>query len=255
MLHTNNYLTRTIKGCLLVIIVASIAFSACNQEEILILEPGNIQTPLDTSSIATDAISYLALGDSYTIGEAVPPAEIFPRQLVSRLSEDNFPVRMVTVIARTGWTTDELLNEINKANLSDTTYNLISLLIGVNNQYRGRTLENYQEEFTTLLLRAIELAGNRPERVIVLSIPDYGITPFIQSSTEAEKIAVEIDAFNDAAAQISLIHDVLFLDITTISREAAADRSLIAPDGLHPSGKMYARWVALMLPEVKTMVE
>ncbi|PHN02333.1 lysophospholipase [Flavilitoribacter nigricans DSM 23189 = NBRC 102662] len=207
----------------------------------------------DTSTVSANAIHYLALGDSYTIGQSVPESDRFPVQLSARLEQDSFEVAELNIIARTGWTTDELLAGILKADPPDSTYNLVSLLIGVNNQYRGRSLENYQEEFTVLLLRALELAGGRADRVLVLSIPDYGVTPFVSSEEQAQRVGEEIDAFNDAAAQICLAYEVRFLNITQISRQAANDTSLIASDGLHPSGEMYAKWVDLMLPIVKAM--
>lgn len=229
-----------------------LSFTACQEDAIIIDEPPNMADP-DTSSTATHTAYYLALGDSYTIGEAVPEQDRFPVQLALALESDSFDVAEVNIIARTGWTTDELMAGIMKANLSDTTYNLVSLLIGVNNQFRGRSLDNYKEEFTRLLLRAIELAGDRPERVIVLSIPDYGVTPYVSNEEDEQRIADEIDNFNDTAAQICLAYQVRFLNITPISRQAKNNSALIASDGLHPSGEMYAKWVELMLPIVRGM--
>lgn len=197
-----------------------------------------------TSSMPSDApLSYLALGDSYTIGESVPENERWPVQLSAKLSPLLAPP---TIIARTGWTTAELQAGIEAANIKGKTYGAVSLLIGVNNQYRGEgrgyTLDQYRQEFRELLQQAIAFANNRPDRVFVLSIPDYGVTPFAQGS-DAEKIARELDAYNQSAQIICAQLKVAFYDITLISREAKQDPGLIANDNLHPSGKMYARWV------------
>lgn len=229
--------------------------SACEKEVNNISAPDDQEVQPDTSTSTTRIVNYLALGDSYTIGESVSENERFPIQLGAKLDQDSFEIGTVRIIARTGWTTDELLSAIEQAELSNTTFQFVSLLIGVNNQYRGRSLENYQEEFSVLLLRAIQLAGGRPERVIVLSIPDYGVTPFVSSENQAERIAKEIDEFNDAAAQICISKQVHFQNITPTSRLAADDPSLIASDGLHPSGKMYGLWVDEMFPKVKSMLK
>lgn len=211
-----------------------------------------MEEPIDTTM---SAIHYLALGDSYTIGEAVSPAQRFPNQLADRLRADSFTVSEVSIIARTGWTTNELQAAIQAENPSTERYNLVTLLIGVNNQFRGRSLSNYREEFRELLLQAIELSGDRPERVFVLSIPDYGVTPFGQSTGQAERIGRQIDEFNAAARAITENEGITFINITPISRQAAADPELIADDDLHPSGKMYAAWVELLLPFVKTAID
>jgi lysophospholipase L1-like esterase len=231
-----------------------LGFTGCEEDAIVIMEPPRPEANTDTADEAQKKVRYLALGDSYTIGASVAEEDRFPVQLAMALEMDSFDVEELHIIARTGWTTDELQTAIANANLSDTTYHLVSLLIGVNNQFRGRSLENYQEEFAELLQRAIELAGNRPEGVIVLSIPDYGATPYVTDEAEARRIGEEIDAFNDAAAQICLSREVRFLNITPISRQAADDDSLLASDGLHPSGKMYTKWVELMFPIVKLML-
>jgi lysophospholipase L1-like esterase len=186
---------------------------------------------------------YLALGDSYTIGEQVLPAENFPNQVAAMLKRANSAVS-TRIIAVTGWTTDELENGIIEANDTDPLlpqYDLVSLLIGVNNQYRGRRIENYRPEFEELLKKAIAFAGNRPDRVVVLSIPDWGVTPFAEGRDQAQ-ITREIDAYNAANREIALLHHIHYIDITPWTREAAADASLLTADGLHPSGKEYRRW-------------
>jgi len=191
--------------------------------------------------------TYLALGDSYTIGEAVSAAESFPYQLKDALVKQGHSVESIQMIAQTGWTTDELQAAIDVATLSPP-YDLVTLLIGVNNQYRGYSLENYRVEFEQLLRQAIVFAGADTERVRVLSIPDWGVTPFAQKEGRfAEKVGKEIDAFNAAAQEISENFGVVFINITPHSRLAATDFSLLAPDGLHPSGKMYAHWVQSLL--------
>ncbi|MCI0552334.1 MAG: SGNH/GDSL hydrolase family protein [Anaerolineae bacterium] len=203
------------------------------------------------------AIRYLALGDSYTIGESVPEDERWPNQLASLLkSSPQFTKSIggieggieVTIIARTGWTTDELWNGMQAVKINPP-YDLVSLLIGVNNQYRGRDINEYREEFVFLLNKAIEYAGGDPNRVIVLSIPDWGVTPFA-SSRDSKKIAVEINQFNSVNQEESEKAGAHYVDVTPISREAVNDSSLIASDGLHPSGKMYKEWAKLALPIV-----
>jgi lysophospholipase L1-like esterase len=161
---------------------------------------------------------YLALGDSYTIGESVQPEDRFPVQLVKRLRKAGIPTDDPQIIATTGWTTDELLGGIEKTQPSNS-YDLVTLLIGVNNQYRGRSIENYEDEFEQLLRKATELAGGHRERVIVISIPDYGVTPFGKRKGQ-EQISSEIDAFNNANSSISRRYGFPYVDITGLSRKA-----------------------------------
>lgn len=187
---------------------------------------------------------YLALGDSYTIGEMVLPQDNFPNQVYSMMKNDTVDFQSPRIIAKTGWTTDELEEGIvgaNNANPLRSTYDFVSLLIGVNNQYRGRSVDNYKPEFEELLKKAIAYAGNKVEKVVVLSIPDWGITPFADGRDRAQ-IAGEIDAYNMANKQIAEQYHVHYIDITPWTREAAADHSLLAADGLHPSAKEYKRW-------------
>ena len=182
--------------------------------------------------------NYLALGDSYTIGESVDAELRWPVQLADILSK--FDVNLeVEIIARTGWRTDDLLKAINDEGLNGK-YNLVSLLIGVNNQYQGRPISQYVEEFEILLKKGIELAKeNDPKRVLVLSIPDYGYTPF--GENHQETISGELDEYNRINKEISESHGVHYVDITPISRGKDAD--LVAGDGLHPSGYQYSLWV------------
>lgn len=189
-------------------------------------------------------MNYLALGDSYTIGEGVPFEENFPSQTVSLLKRKQILVKEFQVIAKTGWTTDELSDAINKATIHPP-YDIVSLLIGVNNQYRGRSAENYQIEFESLLKRSIEFAGNHTSHVYVLSIPDWGVTPFAEGR-DRTKIAKEIDAFNGINKKLSAQYQVNYIDITPSTREAANDPSLLTSDKLHPSGKEYGKWAELL---------
>lgn len=194
------------------------------------------------------SISYLALGDSYTIGESVAENERWPVQLASKLSNSGFDIKSPRIIAKTGWTTDELKDAINNANITET-YDLVSLLIGVNNQYRGRSLDQYKIEFEALLQRSISFAGDKAENVFAVSIPDYGVTPFAQSRNPT-KIGQEVDEFNKAQKEICTKYKVAFYDITPYSKTALSQSDLVASDGLHPSGKMYSGWVDIFFNDV-----
>jgi lysophospholipase L1-like esterase len=184
--------------------------------------------------------SYLALGDSYTIGESVPHHENFPNQVVQFLRRSGHDSHAPEIIAKTGWTTDELNEAIDNLNFR-TSYDFVSLLIGVNNQYRGRSAEEYKTEFELLLKRAISFAGNNVNHVVVLSIPDWGITPFAEGR-DRDQIAREIDTFNEINKKVSSQYKVQYIDITNWTREAVTDPSLLATDGLHPSSREYKRW-------------
>ena len=187
---------------------------------------------------------YLALGDSYTIGESVAAPDNFPNQVISLLKKDSLDVQPARIIARTGWTTDELEAGINNANLVDplrSSYNFVSLLVGVNDQYRGRSKESYEPAFEELLRKAIHFAGDKADHVVVLSIPDWGVTPFASGRNRGQ-IASEIDLYNEVNKKIALQYNVHYIDITPWTREAANDPSLLTSDGLHPSGKEYKRW-------------
>ena len=190
-------------------------------------------------------IRYLALGDSYTIGESVEATERFPNQLADFLKAGGLQTE-VTIIAKTGWTTNELWDGIQASEINPP-YDLVSLLIGVNNQYRGYAIDEYREQFVFLLNKSIEYAGGNPQRVIVLSIPDWGVTPFVHGQG-GERIARDIDAFNAVNREETEKAGAQYINITPISREAAHDVTLIAGDGLHPSGKMYLEWAKLVYP-------
>jgi lysophospholipase L1-like esterase len=191
---------------------------------------------------------FLALGDSYTIGEGVAPADRWPVRLMAALRTGGTGVDVADtlIVARTGWTTDELSSGIDAAAPAGL-FDLVSLLIGVNDQYRGRTADDYRAGFGTLLDRAIRFGAGDPSRVAVISIPDWGVTPFA-SGQDRSRIAAEIDAFNSVNRDEARRKGAHYVDVTGSSRRALHDPELVAGDGLHPSAKMYAEWVELVLP-------
>jgi lysophospholipase L1-like esterase len=194
---------------------------------------------------------YLALGDSYTIGEGVAEAERWPVQLAARLRGEGIAIDEPRIVATTGWTTDELSAAMDAALLTPP-YDLVSLLIGVNNQYRGRSVDEYRGEFQRLLDRAIELAGARGEGVFVLSIPDWGATAFgQQSGRDVAQIALELDTYNAAARNLCAARQVAWVDITPLSR---AFPGQVVSDGLHPSGEQYGLWTAEAWPAVRRLL-
>lgn len=211
----------------------------------------NLKAPVIQPVTLKYNLTYLALGDSYTIGESVTTYGAFPYQLSAALKNDSVNVQDPKIVARTGWTTSNLINAINGETLKPS-YDFVTLLIGVNNEYQGGDMETYKIEFKQLLQTAIHFAGDNPSHVFVLSIPDWGVTPFAKNdSRSAATIAKEIDAYNAINKQETADLSTNYLDITAISREAATDPTLIAEDGLHPSAQMYARWIALLAPMVK----
>jgi lysophospholipase L1-like esterase len=194
---------------------------------------------------------YLALGDSYTIGEGVAADGRWPEQLVAQLHKAGIAIGAPEIVARTGWTTDELSVAMD-AHTFHPPYALVTLLIGVNNQYRGRDLDNYRKEFRALLERAIALAGANPAHVVVVSIPDWGVTRFGHGSgRDLARIARELDAYNAANAQIATMLHVGYADVTAASRAGADHADMLVGDGLHPSAAMYARWLETILPAAR----
>lgn len=192
---------------------------------------------------------YLALGDSYTIGEGVPESGRWPVQLAQALRARGIALDDPQIVATTGWTTDELEAGIDAA-APQGPFGLVTLLVGVNNQYRGRPLDEYRVQFAALLERAIAFAAGRPQRVLVLSIPDWGVTPFARAQgRDATLVGREIDAFNAVARQACAGRGVAFIDITPYSRAHGEKADMLVDDALHPSAAMYAGWTALTLPE------
>lgn len=211
---------------------------------------------------ATVPARYLALGDSYTIGESVAVDARWPNQLAARLRAEGVDLAPPQIIARTGWTTDELsaaldalargetvsLSDDEQARAPAPPYALVSLLIGVNDQYRGRPVTAARSEFQALLQRAIAYAGGAPERVLVLSIPDWGVTPFARAhGRDGAQVAIEIDAYNADQRALCAAAGVRYIDITAGTREAGLRPELLAADGLHPSALDYARWAEAAL--------
>ena len=187
-------------------------------------------------------LRYLALGDSYTIGEGIEFEDNYPNQIVNQI----FLIDSVTVIAKTGWTTDELIDTLN--NLQLDKFDVVSLLIGVNNQFRGYQIDKYVMEFENLLIRAIDYSKDK-KNVFVLSIPDYGVTPFGKVKGQ-ERIYREINSYNNINRIMAEKYNVMYFDITEISRKAENDTSLLAEDKLHPSKKMYKMWIEKLKNEL-----
>lgn len=214
------------------------------------LTKGMNKTAISQIDPPTDQLSYLALGDSYTIGEQVMQSESFPYQLRINLSKQALNLTVPKVIATTGWTTGELIAGIKTETLA-AKYDLVTLLIGVNNQYRGNSIDLYRTEFRELLKTAIIFAGGNTAHVFVVSIPDWGATAYAkQSGRDVQIIAKEIDAFNAVNKEETLKAGVSYTDITPASKKASANASLITTDGLHPSGKMYKEWVENLSPSI-----
>lgn len=203
-----------------------------NELSIVISLP-NYQTNMHT-------YSYLALGDSYTIGEAVPLNKSFPYQSVQLLRKKEYNFYAPEIIAQTGWTTDELQDAITKTTLL-SKYDFVTLLIGVNNQYRGRDAIEYKEQLEQILKKLIELVNEKKEHIIVVSIPDYSSTPYARSMN-TEAISKEIEIFNGINKALSIQYKLQYVDITAGSKNAKEDPAFIAQDGLHPSEKEYAKW-------------
>ncbi len=197
--------------------------------------------------------TYLALGDSYTIGEGIPLSESFPYQLVRDVRKKSMDMEDPLIIAVTGWTTTQLLSAIGKAKLKEEPYSLVTLLIGVNNQFQNKDIELYKREFEELLSISIQLAGNRPDRVVVISIPDYGITPFAQNRNP-DKIGLELDSYNEINLQIAEKYNTWYVNITDISRSGKGNSTFLAEDQLHPSALQYKLWVEKISETVENKV-
>ncbi len=198
--------------------------------------------------------TYLALGDSYTIGQSVSESERYPAQAAKLLNDSGFHFFAPEIIATTGWTTDDLQNAINTHRFAYPVYDMVTLLIGVNNQYQGRSKLEYKDQFTRLLQQAISLAGGKASHVIVLSIPDYSVTPFANERNDKSVIAAQIDSFNAINKEISQNYNTGYLYITDETRKAFTDHTLIASDGLHYSGKEYAIWAGKLAADIEKIL-
>ena len=214
------------------------------------IEPVN---PNNNNPVIEDTtFTYLALGDSYTIGTSVSENMPYPVQIIDSLFPNAGDDTMATFIAGRGWTTDDLLLEIEgKPNLTND-FDLVSLLIGINNQYQYMELDDYKIEFKKLLNKALSFAGHSSKKVFVLSIPDYAYTPVGAGS---QSISDEIDEYNQINKEITDDLGIQYFDITPISREGLNDPKLVSADGLHPSGKQYTEWVKLMLPILREKIK
>jgi lysophospholipase L1-like esterase len=221
--------------------------SACSKKEQQSFSPPVIIPP---PSAGTDSLTYLALGDSYTFGQSVDVLARYPVQAKGLLRADSILISAPEIIARTGWTTKDLINTLTVTPPRRSHYDIVSLLIGVNNQYQHLSQDQYRVEFALLLDSAIRYAGNKRDRVFVLSIPDYSVTPFASGYNRAV-IAKEIDEFNAINKEITRAASCYYIDITASTRQAANDPSLICPDGLHPSGIEYNKWASLLADAIK----
>lgn len=204
--------------------------------------------PENITEVEEDPLKYLALGDSYTIGESVEPAQRWPVQLAERLRDEGFNVEDPRIIATTGWTTQDLLQAMD-AQLRSEKFDLVSVLIGVNNQYQGKSIEAYEEDLHEIFKRAIGHAERGAAGVFALSIPDYGVTPF--GASREEEIGRELDEFNRVFEEVANQYEVEFFNITPISRRAKEEPELIAADDLHPSAEMYRQWVDFILADIQ----
>jgi acyl-CoA thioesterase I len=231
-------LSKTILYFVTYIILTIIPLKTCT-----LVEPQAVE-----GHASPDSIRILALGDSYTIGQSIEQKLSWPYQLKDSLETNNIKVIETAVIARTGWTTQGLKKAITEEYFANE-YDMVGLLIGVNNQFQGLSISDYKEDFEYLLLKAISLVGYREKNVFVLSIPDYGVTP-VGEYYGSDRVSEEIDEFNKINYEIARRYKITYFDVTTISKTASYDRRLIASDNLHFSGKMYTKWVQLILPHI-----
>lgn len=226
----------------------SIPLQSCNKNSLPTVSSATISGGSSQKKI-------LALGDSYTIGQSVMEADRFPNKTISILTTPGINLKYPSqIIARTGWTTQNLLNELAiSGNVLTPPYDIVTLLIGVNDQFHHVDTATYRIQFTQCLNKAIEYSGSKKERVFVLSIPDYSVTPF--GAGNATQIAMQIDWFNAINKQVTLQMGINYTDITSSTRMAATDRTLIAADSLHPSGKEYLKWANMLAPKILPLLQ
>ena len=236
---------------LVISVLGLLSFGACKQDDSYAYDIEDI-----VGNSSDTSIRILSLGDSYTKGESVCSSCGFPTQLKNRLynSIDEVSIVELNVIAETGWTTANLLSAIEAQDPPDN-FDLVTLLIGVNNQYQGIPFSQYEIQFPELVNKAVERVNNRPDKIVVLSIPDYAFTPFGQTSSDPSEISEEIDAYNDFARAYCIGRNITFLDITDISRMGLDEPELVASDGLHPSEEAYTRFIERLLPIALEKIE
>jgi lysophospholipase L1-like esterase len=205
----------------------------------------------NTLKSQSQSMTYLALGDSYTVGEAVPLENSWPHKLVYQLQSDGFDVQEPKIIAITGWRTDELIAAVKdqKKDL-DKHYDIVSLLIGVNNQYQKKNISKYKREFKKLIKIGLSKSKYGAEGVFIVSIPDYGVSDFAKEE-KLEHVAKEVAKYNKVAAKIAMKYGITFYDITPVSKTTEGDQSMFAEDKLHPSAKQYQLWLDIFYEEVK----
>lgn len=216
----------------------SLLFFSCSST----VDSTNNQVPEDPK------LTYLALGDSYTIGESVMETERWPVQLAEQLRDRGYKMAAPKIIAKTGWTTEDLLRGMENELNIQRDFDLVSILIGVNNQYQGKLISEYEEDLRTIFRKAVNHSKTMEKGVFAVSIPDYGYTPF--GSANQEEVSAEIDRFNEVFRRVADEFEVPFYNITPISREAKENPELVASDGLHPSELMYQMWVDQIVNQV-----
>lgn len=246
------------KSVFIPLILALILFCGCDKEKMPVAPPYNppvVMPPVTPPTTSTGVKKYLALGDSYTIGQSVDIKDRFPMQTQALLIASGYTnLSAPDIIAATGWTTVTLQSAIESTTALKNDYDVVSLLIGVNDQYQRRDTTGYRQNFTKNLTTAIYHAGGKPTHVFVLSIPDYGVTPFGKRDNP-EQIRQQIDWFNAINYEVTQQKGCTYINITPSTREAAYDLSLVASDGLHPSGKEYLKWATMLAPAMKTVLQ
>lgn len=249
--HFSKAIKTTLQCVILMVVV--VFSSQCSSENPTVVPKPETTPP--SPKPESKKVTYIALGDSYTIGQSVCLTCRFPEQLKKNL-ETTIPSLSVdlNIIAQTGWTTSNLINAIKEAQPS-TNYNLVTLLIGVNNQYQSREFSIYEQEFPTLVQTAITLAKGNKDNVIVISIPDYAYTPFGQQIGNATKISTELDRYNAFAKSYCDTNGLTFINITDITRQGLKETYLVASDGLHPSEKAYSLFVDRIVPKARVVVQ
>ncbi|MGY0504907.1 SGNH/GDSL hydrolase family protein [Luteimonas sp. e5] len=201
-------------------------------------------------------LAYLALGDSYSIGEGVDAADAWPFQLAAALRQLNLPLRDPRIIATTGWTTDELAHALDEAAPEPGGWDLVSLQIGVNDQYRGRALPEFATGFDALLQRATRLCRHGARGVLVLSIPDWGGTPFAaREGRDPAQVSRQLDDYNAHIDTVCRAHGICLVDVTAASRTFADDADMLVADGLHPSARQYAHWTRIALAPARALLD